>query len=755
MCGMTKELSTTQLDILAADKLDQFISAWESAKDPPELADYLSPELESVDFYLVELIKCDLEYRWVVFNFPKRLPAYICEIKNLKNENISFDLVETEINYLAENGFSIDKDEYVATYPHLEKEIEACLNPLYAEQQSAAETPTVIGGAEEPTHLFRSTIDPSQIKPGEQVDDFDLLVELGKGAFATVYLARQISMQRLVALKISEASGEEPQTLAQLDHPHIVRVFDQRTFPEQRIRLMYMEYLAGGTIEDITSKVFAMPKEKRNGKAYLDAIAQELIKRGESRPGQSALTEEISRMDWKELVCWIGMRLSNALEYAESKGVLHRDIKPANILCSSEGTPKLADFNISFSSEVEGGSAEANFGGSLMYMSPEQLEAFHPGFERRAGDLNGKSDQYTLGLVLWEMLTGSRPFPQIKVPDNRIKLLDRMLEQRKAGVPTKTVAIAKEMYPPAIVDVLLKMLSPARSARFATAKEIARQFEYCRNRDFNAYLYEYKPTWVSRYMPYITMVLLICYFIPNLMAGVFNYLYNVEEIVSPYLFKMRNEFEFVQLVINAIAYPIGIGIGWYLIWCVSNAIKEKPSAAESTVTAETARRSRHLALNLGLYLSVVALIEWIIAGIMYPVSVRIVAGQLPWHAYVHFFGSLLLSGLLAVSYTYFICTYIGIEYIYPRILRKKLDLDLDKKERKALSRTLFLYLLFAMSLPLAAVGVMAIVTGSTLSRIYLAALSMGSFFGCGVILFCYKEIKYRLDLLDSIDRIHD
>ena len=87
-----------------------------------------------------------------------------------------------------------------------------------------------------------------KIHPGDRIDDFELIARLGEGAFAHVFLARQISMQRLVAVKISADHGMEPQTLAQLDHDHIVRVYDQRTVADSGLRLLYMQYVAGGTL---------------------------------------------------------------------------------------------------------------------------------------------------------------------------------------------------------------------------------------------------------------------------------------------------------------------------------------------------------------------------------------------------------------------------------------------------------------------------------------------------------------------------
>ncbi len=93
------------------------------------------------------------------------------------------------------------------------------------------------------------------LKSGEKVDDFELLTLLGKGAFAQVFLARQVSLERLVALKISSVRGNEPKTLAQLDHPHIVRVFDQRQNREPSVHLLYMEVVPGGTLLEVIERV--------------------------------------------------------------------------------------------------------------------------------------------------------------------------------------------------------------------------------------------------------------------------------------------------------------------------------------------------------------------------------------------------------------------------------------------------------------------------------------------------------------------
>ena len=137
---------------------------------------------------------------------------------------------------------------------------------------------------------------------------------------------------------------------------------------------------------------------------------------------------------WPETVCWLGVCLANALDYAHRRGVLHRDVKPANVLLTAEASPKLADFNVSFSSKLDGANPAAFFGGSLAYMSPEQLEAFNPASAREAGDLDGRSDLYSLCIILWELLTGRRPFRDDGLGENWARTLAGMTEQRRAGV---------------------------------------------------------------------------------------------------------------------------------------------------------------------------------------------------------------------------------------------------------------------------------------------------------------------------------
>src|SRR5207249_109242 len=112
-------------------------------------------------------------------------------------------------------------------------------------------------------------------------------------------------------------------------------------------------------------------------------------------------------LSYVEAVLWIGARLADGLAHAHDRGVIHRDLKPANILLTDDGQPMLLDFNLSDDARLQGSPAAAGMGGTLPYMSPEQLRAFVD----RTRSLDARTDLYALGVILYELLTRKHPFP--------------------------------------------------------------------------------------------------------------------------------------------------------------------------------------------------------------------------------------------------------------------------------------------------------------------------------------------------------
>ncbi|MBH0781303.1 serine/threonine-protein kinase [Nocardia bovistercoris] len=552
-----------------------------------------------------------------------------------------------------------------------------------------------------------------RIQIGQRIDDFDLLTGLGSGAFARVFLARQRSLQRLVAVKISADHGTEPQTLAQLDHDYIVRVFDQRLLEtgdelageSRRLRLLYMQFLPGGTLLGVLRWVRATPQAERSGQLLLDAVDAAMEEKGEIRPTDSSVRAELASLSWPETVAWLGRRLAEALEYASDHGVLHRDVKPANVLLTAEGVPKLADFNISFSRNVEGTSPVAYFGGSLAYMSPEQLEACHPGRHRSAADLDTRADIYSLGVVLWELLTGAKPFDDSTAGASTHgddTTLEAMLERRSAGVEEPALQRVPPDCPAALRRVLLTCLEPDRADRWASGEVLAKQLELCldpRARE----LVDPKPgSWRLRLRRWIVLILLLAIGVPNVLASLYNIQHNQQLIVDRMTEDAQRTFLIITSVVNTVFFPAGL----LLIVYMSRYVLSVPRGLRKgrRYDAATLRRARADALLLGERAVAVPFALWVMAGITFPIALQLSTGEITMGSVVHFLASLLVCGAIAASYPFFLATFYIVRCIYPIFLRHGEISAEDAVWLRNLDRRCNGYLAIAASVPLLAVA---------------------------------------------------
>ena len=204
---------------------------------------------------------------------------------------------------------------------------------------------------------------PPALPPGEKIDDFEVVRLLGRGAFGHVYLARQLSLDRLVALKVSANRGSEGRTMARLEHAHIVQVYSEKVDEATDQRLLCMQLVPGVGLEKIISSLgMQLEVERSLADTLAGAASAPATWRGSDvlavidvnaslptalDPAALRDREALGEMDDVETTAWMGARLGEALDFAHQRGVLHRDIKPANILVSPYGRPMLADFNIS------------------------------------------------------------------------------------------------------------------------------------------------------------------------------------------------------------------------------------------------------------------------------------------------------------------------------------------------------------------------------------------------------------------------
>jgi hypothetical protein len=263
-------------------------------------------------------------------------------------------------------------------------------------------------------------------------DRYELLAELGHGSHAIVYRAHDRELDRDVAIKVlrqelvgsdvSERFRREIRLTSKLAHPHIAHVF--------------------GTGEWLGVPYFVT--ELAQGPSLAERLARE-----RQLPVEDALD--------------IGRQIAGALAHAHAKGIIHRDVKPANILLAPDGA-LLADFGVARALEAVPGTLATSTGvavGTLLYMSPEQLCADK--------DIDGRSDQYELALVIYEMLAGVPPH----VAANAEGL--RSLRIVAQHVPVHT---HRSSVPPSVSDALMRAMAPSPADRFRTIADFAKALSW-------------------------------------------------------------------------------------------------------------------------------------------------------------------------------------------------------------------------------------------------------------------------------------
>ncbi len=509
----------------------------------------------------------------------------------------------------------------------------------------------------------------------------------------------------------------------------------------RRMRLLYMQFLPGGTLLGVLRWVRATPPAERSGRLLLDAVDAAMEEKGEIRPTDSSVRAEIATLSWPETVAWLGRRLAEALDYASAHGVLHRDVKPANVLLTAEAVPKLADFNISFSRNVEGTSPVAYFGGSLSYMSPEQLEACHPGFGRSAADLDTRADIYSLGVVLWELLTGAKPFDDSTAGAGEYgddTTLEAMLERRSAGVEAAALERIPADCPAALRRVLLTCLAPERTMRWANGAVLARQLELCLDARARELVDPAPTSWRLRLRPWRLLVAALAVGLPNVLASLYNIQHNQHLIINRLNEDAQHSFGIITGVVNAVVFPAGIAILLYM----SRYLLTVPHglAKGRRYDPETLRRTRRDALLLGDRAVAVAFSLWVVAGVTFPIALQLVTGDLPARAIVHFLASLVVCGAIAVAYPFFLLTFYMVRCIYPLFLRHGDISPEDAIWLRGLDRRCNGYLAVAASVPLLAVAGVTFLPPADIPMVIFAVrvLCVG-----GIIAFVLAYLLFR------------
>jgi serine/threonine-protein kinase len=266
----------------------------------------------------------------------------------------------------------------------------------------------------------------------QQIPGYELLERLGLGSMGTVYKARQLSMNRMVAIKILHPRLAAKQDLltrldreahlaAKLSHNNIVQAIDVGVAGS--LHYFVMEYIEGTTIKH----------ELESGKVYGEREALE-----------------------------IGLQMAQALQHAHRRGLIHRDVKPANIILTPERVAKLADLGMAReTTDEERARAEKGMTiGTPFYISPEQIQPLD--------EIDGRADIYSLGATLYHMVTGQPPYPGTKVD----VVLRAHLEQELTPPDHLNTALSS-----GLGEVVEFMMAKDRNQRYPSADDLILDLE--------------------------------------------------------------------------------------------------------------------------------------------------------------------------------------------------------------------------------------------------------------------------------------
>ncbi|MCP9621531.1 protein kinase [Nocardia otitidiscaviarum] len=746
------------VDDFHAEAVARFVADWEAVLrgggfEPPPLHRYVPDGTEVRLAVLADLVRIDMRQRWRRTGTGKRITEYGNEFPEVADSPHFVELVCEE--YLVRRRYrQVDLETFSAEYPELAGEIRA----RFADRSAYA-----------PPSL------PAHIDIGHRLDDFDLLTDLGGDERSRVFLARQLSMQRLVAVRVDTGADADAATVARLDHQYIVRVFDERHLEDggKPLRLLYMQYLPGGTVADLLARLRRNGQRPANGAALLGSVDAVMEARGEIRPADSSVRTELAALSWPETVAWVGRRLAVALDYADRHGVPHHDIRPGTVLFTAEGVPKLADFGLaSRYPDFDDSTADAV---RLRYHSPEYLTAL---LDPAASMPDTRGDIYALGLLLWEMLTGTLPFADLD-PDeppaedlrsggarhgdgpaeghptsdnhagdndtvtppgaDRPRLIAAMLRQRSAGVPPAALDTLPADTPATLRRVLLECLHPHPDRRWRSGAELAGQLDLtldARARD----LVDPPPASLRRRARgWALPIATLCVGVPNVLASVYNIRLNQRLIVDRLAEADQQRFETVALVNNSIAFPLAALL---LIWLCRRPLTVPFRLARGhEYSAAELARARADTLTVGDRAVLVPFAMWLLAGIIWPLALAGSGVPLAPGQFAHFFAAQVVCATIALAYPFFLITLFAVRSLYPQLLVRGGIGPTDGTQLWALARRSNFYLAAAASVPLLGAASATFVPATDLESVIVPVrwLSVG-----GILAFVITYWLFRL-----------
>ena len=292
-----------------------------------------------------------------------------------------------------------------------------------------------------------------------------------------------------MVLKLSVGGAAEAETLGRLAHPNVVPVFSVGEDPAAGLTVVCMPFLGTATLCDVLDRAGLGSRRSLRASVVLEAARQ---CRGKPASADLNLAPDplLVAGDYVDGVLHLGVQLAQALAFTHSKGVLHRDLKPSNVLLAPSGKPMLLDFNLSYDHQISG----ARVGATLPYAAPEQLQAVFPTGLKAKGPAplgprpedrgaeaeqhtDPRSDLFSLGVILYELLTGDLPFHLAAARAPADKTVASLLAQQAIG----PIAVRQRnpSVDPKAAAVVERCLRFEASERPASAEELATSLGMC------------------------------------------------------------------------------------------------------------------------------------------------------------------------------------------------------------------------------------------------------------------------------------
>ena len=401
---------------------------------------------------------------------PLSAPGFLLEDLSSESQEQLAEILEGYLSDL-ELGLAPAAEELVARHPDLAGPIREHLASLdFVYRASAPMRPA-------------ATVGPEEVDAGrQQLGDYTIVREVGRGGMGVVYEARQVSLDRRVALKVLPFAAvldrkqvvrfyNEAQAAGHLNHPHIVPVYSSGC--DRGVHYYAMQFIEGQSLDLAIRQLRSLqsgmpaPSADRQSSSLLPSAARE----APTEPQAGAATAAGSSTAWNPVssaaelrhsqyfrtVARLGIEAAEALDYAHQCGVVHRDIKPSNLLLDEQGKLWISDFGLARFDAKGSLTVTGDVLGTVRYMSPEQVAG-------KPNMVDPRTDVYSLGITLYELATLQDAF----AGSDRQAFL-RWISEEEPRPPRQVNAAI----PVDLETILLKAIAKSPQDRYLTAKELA------------------------------------------------------------------------------------------------------------------------------------------------------------------------------------------------------------------------------------------------------------------------------------------